>query len=117
MKYGCVFAGFICVFYVASCGKPLEKPQEEPPEQQTPPPSPPPLPSPSPAVKPVQPKAPPAVDPNKSKRQWIHFYEGAIRDLEKKLTTRTDKSGVAAIRKEIDENNRRIAKLKAELGE
>lgn len=36
---------------------------------------------------------------------------------EKKLTARSDTSGKRALLREIDENNRRIAKLQAELAE
>jgi len=56
-------------------------------------------------------------DSKKSRQKWISFYEASNRDLKKKLTARSDTSGKRALLREIDENNRRIAKLQAELAE
>jgi len=69
----------------------------------------------------VEKKSPPTPSPpverNKSRLKWISFYESSNHDLEKKLIGRNDASGIRAIRKQIDENNAHIAKLRSEMGE
>ena len=54
---------------------------------------------------------------HKSEHQWIRFYEGSIRDLEKKLAGETAQTRIMVYQKEIAERKSRIAKIKAEIGE
>jgi len=74
-------------------------------------------PSPVPVEKKAPSTPPPPAERNKSRLKWISFYESSNHDLEKKLIGRKDASGIRTIQKQIDENNARIAKLRAEMGE
>jgi len=110
-QYRRLFPIGLCL--LVGCGKSPELSLEEPPARQ------------------ISSSTPQPAPPDKTQEQRVSSSAGSkkkqakmdqlLRSIqsrsEKKLTARSDTSGKRALLREIDENNRRIAKLQAELAE